>query len=180
MLLMDVNVVRNSKDKTGVCTKTTLSRDCCRNSSPLLWVFAVNDPFDNICIKKEKSLVSGAFLQKHPKIIIGTPSCHECSVVFKGLCVCNSIVVYLQNKRRMSPRLLMCFLHTSFCYGGGYFWVKGLGAARWVNNVTVYFTANIQMAWAFSLKPCQILGFCFTYLFIFGASLQLVFLEHTK
>lgn len=25
-------------------------------------------------------------------IIIGTPSCHECGVVFRGLCVCDSVV----------------------------------------------------------------------------------------
>lgn len=38
-MLMDVNMVTKSKNKTGVCTKTTLRRDCSRTSSTLFWVF---------------------------------------------------------------------------------------------------------------------------------------------
>jgi len=98
---MDVNVLRNTKDKTGVCTKTS-EEGLEQESSTVLWMFSVNSRIDNICIKKENFLISGAFLQKrsHPKIIIiiGTPFCHECSVVFKGLCVCNSILSICRTK----------------------------------------------------------------------------------
>ena len=96
-------MVRNTEDETGVCTKTT-EEELEQESSTVLWMFSVNSLLDNIHIKKENFLISGAFLQKrsHPKIIIiiiiGPPFCHECSVVFKGLCVCNSILSICRTK----------------------------------------------------------------------------------
>lgn len=67
-----------------------------------------------------------------PKSLVQCSEDFVCSIVLLSTC-----------RTKMSPRLLMCFLHTSLCYGGGYLWVRGLGAAQWVNNVKVYFTENI-------------------------------------
>lgn len=51
----DVNVVRNSKDETGVCIEMTLRRDCSRNLSTLLWAVFSKQSFDYICIKRKNS-----------------------------------------------------------------------------------------------------------------------------
>lgn len=118
--------------------KTTLRSGCSRNST-LLWVFSVKT-----LLMKGNSFVSKAFLSKLSKITIGIPFCHKCHFQ-KTLC---AVVLLSFVKWHTSPRLLMCFLHTSFCYGGGYFWVRGLGAAQWGNIVKSF------KGMAISLQPC--------------------------
>lgn len=57
----------------------------------------------------------------------------------------------------------MCFLHVGFCYGGGYFWVRGLGAARWVNTPLKTF----RQARAFSPQPLSDICFFVLHIYLF-------------
>lgn len=80
--------------------------------------------------------------------------------MFKNDFVC--AIVLLICRTKMSTRLSVLPAHC-FCYGGGYFWVRGLGAAQRVDDVKVCFT--LDGMGLFTKKKQKNLSDCFGFLF---------------